>query len=89
MSIRNTSKAAQELRTVIESEDENESNCDDKELNHFNLVSKMHIKDETRARHNSLNKTLLIWLVENHLACAKVDVKETLQILSGKELFRE
>ena len=89
MNIPNTGEAAQQLRAAMESEDENESNRDDEELNHFNAVSKMYIKDETRAGYNSLNKTLLIWLMENHPACVKEDVKQTLQMLSGKELLKE
>ena len=89
MNIPNTGEAAHQMRTAMESKDKNESNRDDEELNHFNAVSKMYIKDETRAGYNSLNMTLLIWLVGNHPACVKVDVKETLQMLSGKELLRE
>ena len=76
MNIPNTGEAAQQLRAAMESEDENESNRDDEELNHFNAVSKMYIKDETRAGYNSLNKTLLIRLMENYPACVKEDVNE-------------
>ena len=55
------------------------SDADKEAEMHYEKISKMYIKEETRSSYNSSNCTLLLWLDHKHLECVSDFAKKVLQ----------
>ena len=69
----NVENAMEDDHNDVDAEEEEEDES------HFDKISKMYIKNETRDGYNSSNRLLLLWLGEKHKHCVSEQAKTALE----------